>query len=185
MTRQGNTGLVRQQLFVDPSVQGVLVRRAALYAVACTVYFVIIVVFATCMSDPDRSIMESLSIFLGEAIFWAPGLILLAPVVVYDMLKVTNRFAGPVFSLRREMQRLIDGESERPLQFRDGDTYSDLADRFNLIRAEMLDLREANRDLRCEVNKGTTASRLFDDDSSSDEDASQAEELVASMMADL
>lgn len=187
MTHQGNRRFVRQQLFVDPSVQGVLVRRAALYSVACTLYFVIIVVFATCMSDPDRSIGESLSIFLGEAIFWAPGLILLAPMVVYDMLKVTNRFAGPVFSLRREMQRLIDGESDRPLQFRDGDTWGDLAERFNLIRVEMLALREANRDLRSELNKGTTAGRLFEEDSSSNEgdDVSPTEDLVASMVANL
>ncbi|MDA8744176.1 hypothetical protein N9N28_06040 [Rubripirellula amarantea] len=180
-------GFVRQQLFVDPQVQGVLVRRAALYSTACTIYFVVIAVFATCMSDPDRSISDSLTLCLDEAIYWAPGLILLAPLVIYDMLKVTNRFAGPVFSLRREMQRLIDNKSERPLKFREGDTWTDLASRFNLIREEVLELRKANRELKHELNKGTTAGRLFDDSSSSDgdEDEMSAANLVESILVDL
>ena len=134
---------LRQQLLIDKSVQGTLLRRTALYSCACAVYFIVILIFTESMSDPDQPFSEAVFRCFDEAIFWAPGLMLLTPVVAYDLLRVTNRFAGPVFRLRREMQRLVDHESIDPLNFRDGDYWLEMADIFNQIRDELLELREA------------------------------------------
>ena len=134
--------LLRQQLLIDNHVQGSLLRRVAFYSFGCAIYFVVILVLTESMSDPDEKLAESIFRCMDEAIYWAPGLMLLTPVVAYDMLKVTNRFAGPMFRLKREMQRLIDGESVHPLNFRDGDFWTEMADSFNEIRAELHELRE-------------------------------------------
>lgn len=142
--------LLRQQLLIDEHVQGSLLRRTALYSCACAVYLIVILVFTESMSHPEEPLLASLIRCLDEAIYWAPGLMLLAPVIAYDMLRVTNRFAGPFFRLKREMRRLIDGESKVPLSFRDGDYWFDAADIFNQIRDEMLSLREENQRLRRE-----------------------------------
>ena len=135
---------LRQQLLIDGHVQGSLLKRTALYSLACAIYFVVILVFTESMSRQDGNLGDAMLRCLDEAIYWAPGLFLLAPLIAYDMLKLTNRFAGPIFGLRREMQRLIAGESERPLNFRDGDHWSDLAVGFNQIREELMTLREEN-----------------------------------------
>ncbi len=138
------TALLRQQLLIDRHVQGSLLRRTALYSCACAVYFIVILVFSETMCNPNEPFADAVIRCLDEAIFWAPGLMLLTPVVAYDLLKVTNRFAGPVFRLRREMQRLIDGESVQPLSFREGDYWIEMAEVFNQLRDELLELREAD-----------------------------------------
>jgi hypothetical protein len=138
--------LLRQQLLIDHGVQGSLLRRIALYCVACTIYFAVILVFTETMSDPYEPVSDAISRCLDEALYWAPGLMLLMPVVAYDLLRVTNRFAGPVFRLRREMQRLVDGESVHPLSFRSDDYWIEMADIFNQIRDELLELRQAQAD---------------------------------------
>ncbi len=99
---------------------------------------------------------------------------LLAPVIAYDMLRLTNRFAGPFFRLRREMKKLIDRESIDPLSFRDGDYWIEVADIFNEIRDELMELREENERLTREnANLGKAGiepqPKLFTDDTDNQE----------------
>lgn len=138
--------LLRHKLFIDRDVQGMLLRRTALYGIACALYFTVILLLTESMSDPDESIVSALLRCLDEAIYWVPGLAILAPVVAYDILVFSNRFTGPAFRLQREMQRLVKGESERPLSFRDDDYWVEMADTFNEIRDELMELRQAKKD---------------------------------------
>ena len=55
------------------------------------------------------------------------------PLVIMDILRLSNRFAGPIFRLRREMAKLAAGENIGPLKFRDGDYWQDLAEELNRI----------------------------------------------------
>ncbi|MGB7326300.1 MAG: hypothetical protein WBD31_15610 [Rubripirellula sp.] len=153
MVTENRPAFLRQQLLIDRHVQGTLLQRTALYSVACAVYFIVILVFAETMSNTNATFNDAVFKCLDEAIYWAPGLILLAPLVAYDMLRLTNRFAGPVFRLRREMQRLADGNSEFPLTFRDGDYWTDFAGVFNSLRDELMELREfkASADARAQA----------------------------------
>lgn len=164
---------LRQQLLVDQPVQGMLLKRTGLYSVACALYFVVILIFAESMSRKDGTIVDAIGRCFEEAIYWAPGLFLLAPLVAYDMLKLTNRFAGPIFRLRREMQRLIVGESERPLNFRDGDYWTEIAEEFNHLRDELMELRKENAELK--KNSGSKKDLLFED---SDRDESNHDDLL-------
>jgi hypothetical protein len=91
--------LLRQQLLIDQHVQGTLLWRTALYSSACGIYFIVILIFAEWMSNPGESFVESVVACLDESIYWAPGLMLLVPVIAYDLLRLTNRFAGPFFSI--------------------------------------------------------------------------------------
>ncbi len=158
--------LLRDKLFIDGDVQGTLLRRAALYSVACALYFGVILVFTESMSDPDQSIGESIKRCLDEAIYWFPGLATLAPLVAYDILRVTNRFTGPIFRLRREMRRLSDGEKSQVIVFRDDDYWNDMAELFNQIREELTELREAKKQAAAASTAGDVPvqPRLFTND---------------------
>jgi hypothetical protein len=48
-----------------------------------------------------------------------------------DTLRLTNRFVGPIYSLRRALREAAEGNVSRPLQFRDDDFWRDVADDFN------------------------------------------------------
>lgn len=132
---------LRQQLLIDKDVQIALVLRAMLYGTACVTYFVVIQFFTQFMIHPGLNIADLLFSLTDEAIYWVPGLLVLGPLMIYDVLKVSNRFAGPIFSMRREMQNLIDGKEGRNISFRNDDHWSTLAMQFNTIREEILELR--------------------------------------------
>lgn len=154
---------LRQQLLVDRDVQGAVLRRTVLYSTCCVVYFMVIMFFSTSAESTTGRWQETLLLCLDEVVYWAPGLMLLAPVIAYDLLTLTNRFAGPVFRLRREMQRLANGEEAYPLGFRDGDYWVEMADLFNQVREEMLELREYKARPSQEREDVPSVEKLFDD----------------------
>lgn len=139
---------LREQLLIEPEVQTALLFRAALYGTALAIYFTVIQFFSQQMQHPEVGAGDLMWSFLDEAIYWGPGLMLLGPLFAYDLLKMSNRFAGPVFRLRREMTRLVNNDSKVPISFRDEDFWHDVGDQFNEIRDELMDLRLENAMLK-------------------------------------
>lgn len=133
----------RKNLLIDQSVQGSLLRRIGFYSLACGLYFLMTLVITETLSNPRESIAETTRRCLEEAIFWAPGLMLLAPIILYDLIRVTNRLAGPIFRLRRELGRLAEGRPSQPLVLREDDYWSEVAESFNQLRREVLRLRRS------------------------------------------
>ena len=71
---------------------------------------------------------------------YGPALIasfILLPMVILDIVRLSNRFAGPLVRLRRGMRALAQGEEVRPIHFREGDFWQEFADEFNAIAARM------------------------------------------------
>jgi len=57
--------------------------------------------------------------------------LVLLPAFVFDTLKMTHRFAGPISRLRAEMKRACDGLPVRDLKFRGNDYWREIATGFN------------------------------------------------------
>ena len=79
--------------------------------------------------------------------------VLVMPFVLFDFVRLSNRFAGPMFRLRRCMQDLADGKRVEPIHFRDGDFWQEIADAFNGILARM----DAARTISSEVLPSSAA----------------------------
>ena len=62
--------------------------------------------------------------------------------MTYDLLKLTNRFAGPVYRVRVTLEHLVRGETIRPVKFRDGDFWCDLAPKLNVLAARLGQLEQ-------------------------------------------
>jgi hypothetical protein len=69
--------------------------------------------------------------------------LLLLPLVLFDVIRFSNRFAGPLVRLRRAMRTLARGEQVLPIKFRDGDYWQDFADDFNAVAATVQRYRAA------------------------------------------
>lgn len=170
--------LLRHKLLVDSDVQGALLRRVALYGAACTLYFSVILICSESMTNPSDSFTISLSRCFDEMIYWLPGFAILAPVIAYDILRVTNRFTGPIFRLRREMLRLIEGNEVQTLKFREDDYWNEMAEIFNQVRQEVLELREEKANATPSASSGPEIqpqARLFTSD---EEDSEEESELL-------
>ena len=132
----------RKSFLIDPAVQGSLLRRLAFYCLACSLYCLLTLIIAETLSNPGEPITETTRRCLEEAAFWAPGMALLVPIIAYDLMRVTDRFVGPIFRLRRQLRRLAEGCEVQPLEFREGDYWQDLVLSFNSLQSELARLRE-------------------------------------------
>ena len=145
----------RHVLVTDKAVQGALLVRLVLYGISCLLYFSIIQLLDVALADPVQSHWDIACMFFGEAIYWAPGLFVIMPILAYDLLRVSNRFTGPVTRLRKEMRHLTAGESVEPIEFRDEDFWGEMADEYNLLREEVVKLR--NELASAQKSNGATA----------------------------
>lgn len=55
------------------------------------------------------------------------------PLVLLDLMRVTNRFVGPLFRLRRDMRKLANGEAVAAVSFRKHDFWRETAEEFNAV----------------------------------------------------
>ncbi|HUG90242.1 MAG TPA: hypothetical protein VML55_05385 [Planctomycetaceae bacterium] len=121
----------RKRLFVDPTVQGAIVRRAALYWGACLMFVCLPLIIGRTLTDPSRLFYEHLGDLWAQSWPLLTCAVLILPVILYDLAKLTNRFAGPVVRLRRALKQLADGRPVEPVRFREGDFWPELAAEFN------------------------------------------------------
>jgi methyl-accepting chemotaxis protein len=135
---------LRKRLFVDPKVQGALIARVVLYWVACLITIALMLLCWDIITGPTRLFYMH---FDDMWFYYGPPAIascLLLPLVIVDIIRLSNRFVGPLLRLRRSMRALARGENVEPIEFRGGDFWHDLADEFNAVRARIRQLSARN-----------------------------------------
>ncbi len=121
----------RRQKFIDSKVQGALARRIIFHWLVFLAVASVAALMLQVLSDPFRPASDQL-----ENIWYTHGpflvvMVFLLPVFVVDTIKISHRFAGPIYSLRRSMREVADGQPPRKLQFREGDFWHELASDYN------------------------------------------------------
>lgn len=142
---------LRRKFLVDRRVQGALAWRVVIYwaislwGIFCVLAAVPIVLSVWFGFENGPTLGELLArTWRG---YW-PSLaasLLILPGIVWDVIRLSHRFAGPMIRFRRAMRDLADGKPVAPLKFRDGDFWSDLASDFNDL-AERVQSRAENCD---------------------------------------
>ncbi len=124
----------RKKNYIDRPVQGAVLRRFLLHAALFLLIGSGLSLIVQFLANPFQS-METL-----WAAFWrstGPFLIVmlaLAPIFVWDTIKLTNRIVGPIHRLRMTLRQVNAGVPQTaPLHFRAGDFWADLADELNPI----------------------------------------------------
>lgn len=135
----------RKRFYVDPVVQGALLRRLMLH------WLYVLVALFTCLligqvlsSGADNTLREHLLAMWQKYGMLLVVLLCLFPAFAYDSVKLSNRFAGPVFSLRQALKKLGDGQDIPPLSFRKGDYWTEMAGDLNRV-AQRLRTQSAQR----------------------------------------
>ena len=124
----------RGTVYVDRLVQGALARRIVVH---WCVFFALSMISLTALElflgDPELSLTDHLSVLWGKYAFFVILMVSILPTFVYDSMKLSNRFAGPVMRLRESIHDLAQGESVEELKFRDNDFWRELSDDFNAV----------------------------------------------------
>jgi hypothetical protein len=142
MASTNNLRPKRKQLLVDHSVQGALLFRTTSYWLYCLLTLMMMTLcwrIAHSEPQPFQSHLHALKVDFAPA---ALGSLLLLPVVLIDVLRLSNRFTGPMFRVRRVLQQMARGEPVPPLSFRDGDFWAEFAVDFNAVAARLRELED-------------------------------------------
>jgi len=128
----------RRQKFIDSKVQGALARRIIFHWLVFIAVASVTALLLQVLSDPFRPAGEHV-----DNLWYTHGpflivMVFLLPVFVIDTIKISHRFAGPIFSLRRTMREVADGQPPRELKFRDGDFWHELANDYNAMIARLV-----------------------------------------------
>ncbi|MEM9587224.1 MAG: hypothetical protein AAGA03_08075 [Planctomycetota bacterium] len=138
----------RTRILVDPEVQWAIGRRVIghwmLFALALVSLNVAISVLLAAGTRPwSESFGEALRSQIPIAIVIAA----LIPAFVRDTMKLSNRFAGPMYRLRTTLAQVRENQTPQPVSFRDGDFWQDVAGDFNVVLSELAMLRKQVKDL--------------------------------------
>jgi hypothetical protein len=127
----------RTTFFIDREVQGSLLLRTAVYWLFCLLSVCLMLICWSAYNGPPRRFVD----LATECFFrYAPGLVaslVLLPIVMIDVLRLSNRFVGPVMRLRGALKSLAGGQPAKPLNFRDDDFWRELAADFNQVAARL------------------------------------------------
>jgi hypothetical protein len=128
---------VRRQLFVDAKIQGTLVVRVILYWVVCLMTITLMLLCWRILTGPALPFSRH---FDDMWFFYGPALIascILLPLVIVDVVRLSNRVVGPFLRLRCSMRALARGEQVELIEFRRGDFWKEFADEFNAVVARV------------------------------------------------
>jgi len=131
----------RKKKFIDACVQGTLARRIIVHWLVFLLVASLAAFVLQVLSNPFQPLSTHV-----QNLWWTHGpfllvMVFLLPVFVVDTIKISHRFAGPIFSLRRALREIAQGKPPRKLKFRRHDFWHELADDYNamLTRLELLD----------------------------------------------
>lgn len=143
----------RSRLLVDKAFQLRLLVRMGMYFV---IYMLTMLHVGFVIEVMQNLASEGLQMDVGDAYLaflwkYRPLLfsfVIIAPILVYDLLKFSNRVAGPLYRCRRIMLDLAEGKPVTEFVPRKGDFMKELFEAFNVLIKAVTERREtepANR----------------------------------------
>jgi hypothetical protein len=123
----------RRRMYIDRRVQGDLFRRVLLYWLFCMLVILYMGVSWIVMPENPRTLGELFAITYSRLGPILTTSVFVLPLALYDCIRMSNRFAGPVYRLHKEIKRLADGQEAAPVNLRKGDYWHEVADDFNRL----------------------------------------------------
>jgi len=132
---------LRRQCFVDNKVQGAVLWLVVRYWLTSVLVVGTFTTLGWIFISPGIEVLlkvrELMPSLFGGLLIAVLASLLVLPLLLIDLMKFTNCFAGPIFRLRRVMKELAEGKHVQPIAFRDNDYWHELADSFNGILHRM------------------------------------------------
>lgn len=136
----------RRIYFVDKKVQGALLVRAVRYWLLSVVVVGTLIILGWMFITPGMVVLvqlrQQLPLFFGGLLVSLLASLAVLPLILYDMMRMSNRFVGPMYRLRKAMQQAADGQSVEPLAFCDQDYWQEFAEASNLMNEQLQSLEK-------------------------------------------
>ena len=127
----------RKNTYVEKRVQGALARRVVLHFCVFIVAGAFLGLIVQFFTNPFQDMSTLFSAFWGNTGPYLVALVCLLPIFVKDTLKLSHRIAGPICRLQTTIDSIANGKETPKLEFRKGDMWSDLPERFNAMVGQL------------------------------------------------
>ncbi|MGI9474253.1 MAG: hypothetical protein ACR2NZ_22115 [Rubripirellula sp.] len=128
----GQSNKKRRKVLVDPEVQvGVIRKIAAHWVIFFICNAMALMIWVRLFEQPDADWGQTFADSLRRFLPFFVITMALIPAFVWDTLKLTNRFAGPILRLRGALLDASQGRAVAPLRFRENDFWQEIALNFN------------------------------------------------------
>ena len=140
----------RSIFFIDSKVQGALMARTAVYWIFCLFAVSLMLICWNAYTGPSRRFVDLVTDLFNRCGLSLAASLILLPIVMMDVVRLSNRFVGPVARMRSALKELAAGKTVVPLHFRDDDYWREMAADVNEIAARLS---------RADVRSGTPTER--------------------------
>jgi len=123
----------RQQLLIDNDVQIDLVWQTVRFWLLCVISTGLFLCVGIALFGEERTAMAVVNELFFKYGPAAVASIIVMPLVLMDIFRHSNRFAGPIYRLRTVLRQLAEGERVAHIKFRDDDYWQEVAEDFNLV----------------------------------------------------
>ena len=125
---------VRSKIYIDKTVQGAIAKRIILH---WFVFFALmglsLFTLEFFLGNSQLSVLGHVGAVWGKYSFFFILMLAVMPTFIYDTMKLSHRFAGPVLRLKESLKRLADDGQVSNLKFRENDFWRELSDDFNRV----------------------------------------------------
>jgi nitrogen fixation/metabolism regulation signal transduction histidine kinase len=122
--------LFKRQLLVDKKMQFAIIVYSMLVALTTILFMAaFILILQNAATNLDGSPQSQIRYFLLLFGLWLGAMVILTFLGVY----VTNKTAGPIYRLRKNMQQVAAGGAIENVVFRKDDHFLDVADDYNQV----------------------------------------------------
>jgi hypothetical protein len=159
----------RFKVLVDGRLQGALLGRVLFYWCLCVAGILLLAGIQAAWTGQQADwpvVINRVLLGFGPALIASVALL---PLVLFDALRFSHRFAGPLTRLTKDAARLADGEDVPPVVFRKGDFWREYAMQFNRVAEEVRRLKAQVR--RLESQREVEASDAADEPQLVEEEA--------------
>jgi signal transduction histidine kinase len=130
----------RTRKFIDPEVQTAIIKRILTYWFSGIMFILMPLTLTSTLMRPDIHIVSH---FFNVVTHYWPILLmmfLLLPLAVYDVNRFSNRFVGPIYRVRKELEKFEESGKLETIKFRENDYWQDLATQLNSLSSRINEL---------------------------------------------
>jgi hypothetical protein len=143
-----NATFKRTRLWIDPSLQFGLLVRLALYLVSGSLVLLHIAFLIEVLGNLpvvlNRGVLEFYTNFIARQVPLLIALLAVLPLFLYDMVKFSHRFAGPLYRFRKTLEAMAAGKPVQPVKIRKDDLLRDIVPPINAVIRRWNDLTSAD-----------------------------------------
>ena len=133
----------RKQYFIDSKVQSALLRRLMMHWALMLLSLVSLGVLVQIFFGPaNTTFFGAIRDSFGKQLPLLILMFVLVPVYLQDVVRLSHRFAGPMYRLRTILRSMADGGRGGKLRFRPGDFWHETATDFNRFYEKHVELQQ-------------------------------------------